>query len=237
MTRSGHTFTILLGASLGAAACTDTIEPSAAPDAPDAPAASDTGGGTGDTFNHDNTSISVWNLLDRLTKQGPPSFTSHMHGCAKVRYATLGKLLASVGVNVNVEVDANAASDKNRSAGALYKTGAAALGAPNYGSRVRENLAITTSGASRLFDIFAAAAGEIIAALPNLARCQINGIGPTLFDEHNACHAEGITCLIGTPGQPGHVELCNLTVARASSPEVGKRMAVAALMAAAYTCE
>lgn len=225
MTRLGYTLTMLLGASLGGAACTGTIEDGRPPDMPAGP----TTGGDGNTFDHDNDSISVWDLLDRLTKEGPPPFTSQLHSCSKLRYATLGKLLTSVGVDL--------ASTRAGSAGQLYQTGAAALGAPSYANRIRENLAITTSGASRMFDIFAAAADEIIAALPTLARCQAGGAAPVLFDAGNACHAEGITCLIGAPAQPGHVELCNLTIARASDPSAGKRLAVAALMAAAYTCE
>jgi len=222
MTRFGYTLTLLMGASLGVAACSDSIDDSSTPPDPG------TTGGDGNTFDHDNDSIDPWTLIDRLTKEGPPSFTSQMHSCSKVRIQTLGQLLTSVGVNVN-----NATA---LSAGDLYRNGASALGAPSYANRIRENIGITTSGASREFDIFAAAADEIIAAVPTLPRCQVGGVGPQLFNG-STCVPEGITCLIGTPAQPTHVQACNLSISTASDQLTGKRIAVAALMAAAYTCE
>jgi hypothetical protein len=121
------------------------------------------------------------------------------------------------------------------SAGDLYKTGFNALGGPNYANRIRENIGITTSGASKEFDIFAAAAPEVIAAFGanTVARCP----GATLFDAANTCRPEGITCLIGAPATSRHLDYCNLTVSSASTPDLGKRLAVAAMLAAAYTCE
>mgnify|MGYP006146334751 CR=1 FL=1 len=38
--------------------------------------------------------------LDRLQQEGPPSFTSRMHSCPKVRVRTLGNVLTSLGVNM-----------------------------------------------------------------------------------------------------------------------------------------
>lgn len=233
MTRPGYTLTMLLGASLGVAACTSdanppTPDPGTGSDTTPPPAT--TTGGDDTTFDHDNSSISVWDLIDRLTQEGPPSFSSQMHSCAKVRYTTLGRVLTSLGVNVN-----NTAAN---SAGALYKSGAASLGAPNYANRVRENEAVSTSGASRAFDIFAAAAPEVIAGLANLERCKVNGVAPTLFDANNQCVADGITCLIGVPATAGHIELCNKAVASAKGGvDTGKRIAVASMLAAYYTCE
>lgn len=226
MTRSGYSLTILLGASLGVAACSDGIE-----DPQNTPAPGSTTGGDDTTFDHDNDSISVWDLIDRLTKEGSPSFSSRMHSCAKVRYATLGQVLTSVGVNL-----ATAGTATAPSAGDLYKTGASALGAPNYVNRIRENIGITTSGASREFDIFVAAADQIIAKVPTLTRCQIGGVPAQLFSG-TTCLPEGITCLIGTPATPTHVEACTYSITHASDQLTGQRIAVAALMAAAYTCE
>ena len=110
-----------------------------------------------------------------------------------------------------------------------------ALGAANYANRIRENVAITTSGASREFDIFAAGAPEVIAAFAanSIARCP----GATLFDASGACQADGITCLIGQPATSQHVQFCNLTVTSASDQATGEKLAVAAILAAAYTCE
>jgi hypothetical protein len=186
-------------------------------------------GGEDNTFDHPDTQVDVWELLDRLSAEGPPKYTARSHSCPKVRFSTIGRILASRGVDV--------ASTTNLSAGQLYRTGDQALGAPSYGARSRENLELTTAGASRLFDIFVAAAPEIIANMPNRAACRIGNVGARLFNDADQCVAEGITCLIGYPATASHVEVCNLTVQRASDPETGKRMAVAALAAAAHTCE
>jgi hypothetical protein len=223
MTRFGYILSMLVGASLSIAACTDSLD-----EGSDLPPPGTTTGSDDSTFDHDNNQISVWELIDRLSKDGPPSFTSHMHPCTKARYQTLGNILRSVGVNLN--------NTAMLSAGQLYRDGDNAMGAPNYANRIRENIGLTTSGSSKLFDILAAGAAEIIAAVPTLQRCQIGGQGVQLFNG-STCVADGITCLIGVPAQPAHVELCNLTISRASNQQTGQRLAVAVLMAAAYTCE
>src|ERR1044071_8572167 len=117
MTRFGYTLTILFGASLGVAACTDNVDTGTATD----PQPSGTTSGSDEnTFDHDNSGISVWDLIDRLTKEGPPSFSSQMHGCTKPSYATLKNILVSVGINT-----ANTAA---LSAGQLYTSGGPAMG-------------------------------------------------------------------------------------------------------------
>jgi hypothetical protein len=220
MTRFGYTLAILASTVL-ASACTDEVPTE------NTPPPGSTSGSEDTTFDHDNDYISPWELLDRLQKEGPPRYTSRMHSCSKVRYRTLGNILTSFGVNT--------ASTTALSAGDLYRTGANALGSPNYANRIRENIAITTSGASREFDIFAAAADEIQTAFTNgtMTRCP----GAQLFDAADTCRPDGITCLIGAPATSRHLDYCNLTVSSASNVTVGKRLAVAALLAAAYTCE
>ena len=220
MTRFGYTLAILASTVL-ASACTDDVPTE------NTPPPGSTSGNEDTTFDHDNDYISPWELLDRLTKEGPPRYTSHVHSCSKVRYRTLGNILTSFGVNV--------ANTTALSAGDLYRNGFNALGGANYANRIRENIAITTSGASREFDIFASAADEVMAAFTNgtNARCP----GAQLFDAANTCRPEGITCLIGAPATSRHLDYCNLTVSTASNVTVGKRLAVAALLAAAYTCE
>ena len=224
MKRFGFTLAILASSVL-ASACTDETEPVNAPPP---------GGTSGDettTFDHDNSGISPWELLDRLQQEGPPQYTSRVHSCSKVRYSTLGNILRSL--SIPIPTAQPAAGDV--SAGALYFTGDNAMGVANYANRIRENISISTSGASREFDIFASAAQTIIDNFGNgsISRCP----GAVLFDANNACQATGITCLIGAPATTRHLDYCNLTVATASDTTVGKRLAVAALLAAAYTCE
>jgi len=225
MTRFGYTLAILASTVL-ASACTDEVPT----EGENTPPPGSTSGSEDTTFDHDNDYISPWDLLDRLTKEGPPRYTSKVHSCSKVRYRTFGTILQQVGVNTG--------NQTALSAGDLYRNGANAMGSANYANRIRENIAITTSGASRSFDIFAAAAPEIIASFENpqgelAARCP----GAQLFDAGNTCQISGITCLLGAPATARHLEYCNLTVSMASTPDVGKRLAVAAMLAAAYTCE
>jgi hypothetical protein len=224
MPRRGYILTIVAAATLGAAACT-----SSAPTTTEPPAGTTTGG-DGNTFDHDNDAISRLDLIGRLAREGPSRFTSRVHGCAKLRYATLGNVLASLGVDLT--------STTASSAGALYAAATTAYGAPSYGHQIRETIAITTSGASAELAIFAAAADEVIAALPQLPRCRVGGApGPALFDAANHCNIDALTCMIGSPAQAGHVDVCTRTVANASDPAIGRRLAVAAVLAAAYTCE
>lgn len=225
MTNFGYKTILVASLGLVGAACTSDLQT----DDGTTPPPGSTSGGEDTTFDHDNDGISPWELVDRLTKEGPPRYTSRVHSCPKVRYKTLGTVLASLGVNVG--------SNTNLSAGQLYSDGANAMGSPNFANRIRENIEVTTSGASRMFDVFAAAAPEVIAALPTLQRCMVGGQPAALFNGSDQCEASGITCLIGTPAQAAHLDLCNLTIQRASTPDVGKRLAVAALLAAAYTCE
>jgi hypothetical protein len=227
MIRTATTLTLLVGASLGFAACTNNLDGGSGDDT--GPVDNqDSTGGTDTSFDHPNDGPSVWDIIDRINKQGPISFTSKMHACAKIKYASISNVLTGLGVNM--------ASTTALSAAVLYKNGAASLGAPSYANRVRENIAVTTSGSSTLFDTFVAAAPEIITAMPTLEKCKVGGAPAVLFDAAG-CHADGISCIIGSAASAGHVELCNLTLSRASDPMVGQRLAVAALLAAAYTCE
>lgn len=227
MTRTTLT-RILLAASAAfvAQACTDqTGDPGSDP----APQAGNATGGPDNTFDHPDSEVDVWKLLQQLQEQGPPKYTARMHGCPKMKYDTIGRVLASRGVDIG--------NGTALSAGQIYQTSDQALGVANYAARQRENLELTTAAAGKLFDIFVQAAPEIIAGMPNRPECQVGGVGAVLFNAQNQCEADGITCLIGVPATASHIELCNLTVSRASDVETGKNMAVAALLAAAHTCE
>jgi hypothetical protein len=195
---------------------------------PDAPEGNATGG-EDNTFDHPDTQVDIWDLLDKLQREGPPRYSSRVHACPKMKYETIGNVLASRGVDLGATAET--------SAGRMWRTSDQALGAPNYAARVRENLELTTASASKLFDIFVQAAPEIIANMPNRPECTVGEVGARMFNEFGQCTADGITCLIGIPATPGHIELCNEMVTRASTPETGQRIAVAALAAAAHTCE
>ena len=191
-----------------------------------------TASGTEGTFDHPaalgDIAADVREALARIEEEGPPAYTAHVHSCRKIPYATLGRLLTSRGVDL-------AAGDG--SAGALYRESDQALGAPNYAARISESTDVTVATASRLFDVFVQAAPEIIAAMPTLDACRIGADGTAMFDASGNCTADGIACLLGVPATETHVALCNTFVARASTPENGRAIAVASMLAANFTCE
>lgn len=186
-------------------------------------------GGDDNTFDHPNSMPDIWDLIDRMADEGPPEYSSRVHSCPKMRYSTIGRVLESRGVDLSANGEIEA--------GFMYTSSDQALGAPNYGARARENLELTTASASKLFDIFVQAAPEVIAAMPERAECTVGDEGARMFNDANQCTADGIACLLGVPATAGHVELCNEMVTRASTIEIGKNIAVAALLAAAHTCE
>lgn len=199
--------------------------------APPAPGSTATGttGSVDTTFNHENEDLDVWDLLARLQDEGPPEYSAHVHSCPKMRYSTLGRVLASRGVDIGANGDT--------SAGRMYRTGDQALGVANYGARVPEASELTAASASKLFDLFVAAAPEIIARMPERAECTVGGVAAHVFNAQGQCDPSGLTCLMGVPAQPGHLEICNRILARASTPEIGRTLAVASILAAAHTCE
>ncbi len=186
-------------------------------------------GGSDNTWDHPNSITDPWELLDRMQREGPPRYSSRVHSCPKMKYATIGRVLASRGVDLG--------SSGETQAGFMWATSGQALGAPNYGARAAENLDLTTASASKLFDIFVQAAPEIIATMQDQPQCTVGGVGASMFNASGQCSADGITCLIGMPATPGHIELCNEMIGRATTPEKGRIIAVAALAAAAHTCE
>jgi len=173
-----------------------------------------------------------FSILERLAKEGPPQYSAKLHSCPKMRYQTFGRILTSRGVNV-----ANATV---LSAGQIFRTSEASLGGPNYAARSSELTESTTTTAVKMFDIWVAAAPEIIANMPNAPGCLVAGAagsGPQFFDAADNCTADGISCLIGYPATQAHIDVCSRLVKDATTLAKGKLIAVAALAAATHTCE
>ncbi|MCS6914394.1 MAG: hypothetical protein RMK29_06295 [Myxococcales bacterium] len=160
--------------------------------------------------------------------QLPPTLSVRMHACGKIAYDTLGRALASRGVDLTSMVP--------DSAGVLYRSGSLMLGAPSYEARVPEALRSTTGGLTRLSDILIAAAPELIAKMHTRPECQLDGQPAPLFDERG-CNPLGFACLIGAPPAEGMMGLCNEMVARATDRTIGQQLAVAAIAAAYFLCE
>ncbi len=232
------TKTLLLVMVAGASACSSDIEDT--DDLPDnVPGDEGTTGSPDNTFDHDNSGKSPWDVIAEQQVNGPARYTSRIHGCVKIRYSAVGNILRSRGINTAGNAAAN-------SAGGLYNSGQNSMGAPSYVNRVRENHLPTTAGMSRLFDIFASASTEIIAgfAASTIDACKVNGVSPPLFNNNGAeCNPEAFKCLLGLPLTAEHVDICNKTIAGARNannqpdPAIGQRLAVAALLSAAHICE
>jgi hypothetical protein len=190
-------------------------------------------GGEGNTWDHDNNA-NPNGVGDGVTDKqqltadqvaiGSAEVVARLHATSKLQYASLGNILSSVGVNV--------ANNTANSAGLLYRNGQSALGFALYASRVREQLIPTTAALAKQFDIFVAAAPEIVANIANSRRCP----GVVLV-ANNVFNADGISCLIGKPAREEHVILANQLVTQATTPQLGVQIAVATMLAAAHTNE
>ena len=213
------------------------VDPGMTPQTPSTPDPGPGGelaaGSLNTTFDHELDERDPFDILRQKQEEGAPLVATRLHSCQKMSYATLGHLLTSRGVNLS----ATAKPGMPPTAGELYKGGAQALGVANFPARTREATQSTAAGTTKLMDIFLAAADEIIANLPNVQACQVNGQPSRMFDDSGNCTIEGVSCLMGTPATQPHLDLCNQAIVEASSREVGQRLAVGALLAAAHTCE
>jgi hypothetical protein len=135
---------------------------------------------------------------------------------------------------------------KPATAGYLYFSGKDSFGVPRLNSRMAERDEHSTASAMKMMDVFIQAAPQIIANISNPAKapaCTLNGKNLPMFDpKDGSCVEESVSCLIGTPATEDHVLLCNLLVQKANvndSIDVAKKrnIAVAALLAAAHSCQ
>ena len=192
-------------------------------------------GGADNTFDHmadlgANGGRDPFEVLAARQEEGPPEIRTRLHSCQKIQIAALDNLLRGFGVDMDATGDPP-------TAGQVFKDGTGALGAANYDARVGETLVWTASGAAKLFDIFVQAAPEIIANLQDMPQCQIDGVGPTMFDAEDHCNEDAVTCLIGRPATVDHLAICDNLVQSGSTLELGKNIAVATLLSAAHSCE
>jgi hypothetical protein len=212
----------------------------------------------------------------------PQEVAAKLHGCSKLRYATIGRMLEERGVDTTTfmgsgdpcQTDSNGpfcdagercycatapcaqvgASAGNQgecvaspeSPGFLYSTAEDAFGVPKMDSRRSEKDGHTTASAMRLFDIFIQAAPQIIANIddPTAApACVLDGLSRPMFHPADgSCIEESISCLLGTPATEDHVLLCNLILDKADPLDAAdvirkQHIAVAAMLAAAHSCE
>ena len=234
---------IALGAGLFAMACVEQpsgdLKPATIPiDDPTDDFANQPGvfaGGEDNTQSHmgdlgDFGAKDPFEILAQRQEEGPAEIRTRLHSCQKLQNTALRNVLTSLGVNMDATGDPP-------TAGQLLQGGGSALGGASYDARVGEAIVWSAAGAAKLFDIFVQAAPEIIANLPNVDQCKIDGVGVAMFDDQNKCNADAIACITGRPATDSHVAICNTIVTKASSVDKGKRIAVATIMAGALSCE
>ncbi len=193
-------------------------------------------GGTGNTFDHDNEdTVDPFQVLARIQEEGPPEVATRMHSCGKMKYATLGNVLKSMGVTM---------TGTGTTPNGLYTRGASALGKPDYTNRIAESTQLSTAGAVRLYDIMVAAAPQMINAMSTNTRCAVGGTATQMFDASGNCTMAGIACITGAPATQAQKDLCDSAVASNTTDKigtttttVGQVIAVASLAAAAHSCE
>ncbi len=193
------------------------------------------GGGSDNTYNHSNDPAGVpgdvpYEPADpaQVKAVGSPEVTSRLHSCGKLTVASLGDLLASRGLT-GVGTRPNGA----RSGQQIFQQGdtAAALGGANYNGRVPEAPFASTAAVAKMFDIFAMASYDPVAADWNAPACP----GVKVLGADGKFTKDGISCLIGKPATEEHVAIANDAIAK--NPQDGAKIAIAALLSAAHTCQ
>lgn len=217
-------------AALALAGCgeaTDQLNPGAGSGYTNDPNRTAAGGEEG-TFNHVNDPAGVTDgpqpdpgqrALETAAAGGAVA-SARMHACGKLSLRGMGNLLKSRGASTqNQGLVTNAAN-------------AAALGGPNYTGRIPEAPFASTSSMGKAFDIYASVSADVVK--PDWAPPGCPGV--KLLDSGKFTK-DGVSCLIGKPAKPEHMALADDLVAQAENPTDGQRIAVAALLAAAHTCE
>lgn len=159
---------------------------------------------------------------------GSPEVTSRLHSCGKLTVRSLGSILTTRGLTGGGTRPNGALSGQ-----ALFNAGAApaALGVANYNGRVPEAAFSSTSAMAKTFDIYTMASYDAVAANWTAPACP----GVKVLGTDNRFTKDGISCLIGKPATDEHVALANDAIAK--NPTDGAKIAIAALLSAAHTCQ
>jgi hypothetical protein len=227
--------TLISVAALALGACGDGTSDSLTGGRDQMPAGS-TAGGEDTTFDHSNDPNGAAPGSDfqpaepqQIKMIGSPEVTARLHACGKLSVTSMGQILASRGmVTTGAPAGAPAGS---QSATTIYKASTAQLGAPNYQGRVPEAPFASTSTMSKMFDIFTMGSYEVGAATWTGSGC---GTAKVLGPDGKFTK-DGLSCLMGKPALDEHVAIANDAIAK--NPTDGAKIAIAAVLAAAHTCQ
>lgn len=159
---------------------------------------------------------------------GSPEVTSRLHSCGKMSVASIGSILTTRGLTGGGMRPQGAVSAQQ-----IFQANATApaLGGANYNGRVPEAPFASTSAMSKMFDIFTMASYDAVATNWTAPACP----GVTVLGTDGKFTKDGLSCLMGKPARDEHVAIANDAIAK--NPTDGAKIAIAALLSAAHTCQ
>lgn len=194
-----------------------------------------TAGGEDTTFDHSNDPGGAAPGADfqpaepaQVRLVGSPEVTSRLHSCGKITVKSLGDILTSRGLTGGGTRPQGAPSGQ-----AIFQQGgtAAAFGGANYNGRVPEAPFASTSAMAKMFDIFTMASYDAVSANWTAPACP----GVKVLGADGKFSQDGLTCLMGKPAKAEHLAIANDAIAK--NPTDGAKIAIAALLSAAHTCQ
>jgi hypothetical protein len=155
---------------------------------------------------------------------GSPEVTSRLHACGKLTNASLGEFITSRALN-------GGNPQGTQGAQAIFNASAPQLGAANYPGRVPEAPFASTSAMAKMFDIYTMASYAAVGANWAPPACPDTKV----IGADGKFTKDGISCLIGKPATDEYVAIANDAITK--NPTDGAKIAIAAMLAAAHTCQ
>jgi hypothetical protein len=195
-----------------------------------------TAGGENTTFDHSNDPNGAAPGADiqppepaQMKLVGSPEVVARLHSCGKLSYASIGSILSSRGMTTTGTP--TGAPSGTQSASTIYKASSAQLGAANYTGRVPEAPFASTSSLAKMFDIFTMGSYEVSNTTWTSTACP----GVKVVGADGKFTKDGLSCLMGKPATQSHVDIANDAIAK--NPTDGAKIAIAAVLSAAQTCQ
>lgn len=190
-----------------------------------------TQGGEDSTFDHSNDPGGAAPGADfqppepsQMKLVGSPEVTSRLHACGKLTNASLADIIASRALTGGTPNGAQNAQQ-------IFNASGPALGAANYPGRVPEAPFASTSAMAKMFDIYTMASYSAVQANWAPPACE----GAKVLGADGKFTKDGISCLIGKPATDEHVAIANDAIVK--NPTDGAKIAIAAMLSAAHTCQ
>lgn len=190
-----------------------------------------TQGGEDSTFDHSNDPGGAAPGADfqppepsQMKLVGSPEVTSRLHACGKLSNTSIAEMLTSRALVGGTPQGAQNAQQ-------IFNASGPALGAANYPGRVPESPFASTSAMAKMFDIYTM--GSYAAVGANWAAPACPGV--KVLGADGKFTQDGISCLIGKPATAEHVAIANDAIAK--NPTDGAKIAIAAMLSAAHTCQ